>query len=321
MECSEETLALLSEPRNGEGTVVSSPCTTDRPQYTGKAFGFFRRNKLKGSVCFSPHVTVCHDHAQQVLTSVDLDAFHFWEGKTWKLRKRKTGHALGFACRVSQLCEVIDSDLARDACRHDIGPRCSLLQESQEPLSLPAVLIRDHCDDVHRFVGSHATDDVHSSVLGDVSNFYDQPQGSQEPLSSSAVLIRDQDCTHLEPSNLLECCDPRIALGDITNISQCFDKTSNHAFMALLDEDVASFMQKSNPKSTTCKQSPFPDDGNPILEGVAQGQVDPIPLEGSSPSNDAISDGYSASVATDSSQAFPPSTAGGRHEFNFISPC
>ena len=186
---------MLSEPRNGKGTVVSSPCTTDRPQYTGKAFGFFRRNKLKGSVCFSPHVTVCHDHAQQVLTSVDLDAFHFWEGKTWKLRKRKTGHALGFACRVSQLCEVIDSDLARDACRHDIGPRCSLLQESQEPLSLPAVLIRDHCDDVHRFVGSHATDDVHSSVLGDVSNFSDQPQGSQEPLSSSAVLIRDQDCT------------------------------------------------------------------------------------------------------------------------------
>ena len=139
-------------------------------------------------------------------------------------------------------------------------------------------------------------------------------QSSQEPLSTSAVLIRDRFIPCLTPSSLLERCGPRIALGDITNISQPCDKPSDASFLKSTDEDVVSFMQKIAPKSLACKQSPFPDDGNPILEGVAQGQADPVPIESHTPSNDAMSDGYSASVATDSSQVAPPSSAGGRQE-------
>ena len=140
-------------------------------------------------------------------------------------------------------------------------------------------------------------------------------QSSQEPLSSSAVLIQDHFPQCLKPGSLFEgFSDPRPALGDITNLQRLNAKTADASLIDLAEDDDVSFMQKTAPKTFACKQLPFPDEGNPILEGVAQGQADPIPLESHTPSNDAMSDGYSASVATDSSQVAPPSSVGGRQE-------
>ena len=138
----------------------------------------------------------------------------------------------------------------------------------------------------------------------------------QEPLSNSAVLIRGGH--DMRPQELSWNADqpaPCSVLSDITNIQAFSHKSKVPFFVDVPDADDASFlMQRPSCLPRANKQSPFPEDGEGILEGVAQGQADPMNLEGQEFSDEAVSDGYSATDVTESSHVAPPSSPGQRNE-------
>ena len=141
------------------------------------------------------------------------------------------------------------------------------------------------------------------------------PCESQEPLSRSAVSIRDNHPHGSKVcSRLIFSCSPRTPLSDITNTTKGFDAFMDLNRQDIHSSDAVSFMQRPAPGPHACKQSPFPDGAHNVLEEVAQGQADPAPPDPPSASDEIASDGYSASVATDSSGIAPPSSVGHRQE-------
>lgn len=144
---SSEKKKMTSETSKVDGLVHVCCSSTECSRAPAEAPGFCKIKRPKGSVRFFPHVTMCHSQEYRTITSVGIDEFHSWEGKTWKLRKTKHSHAVGFLCRVSQLCTVIDADLSLPSCAHDLQSFPLISEKSQEPLSLSAVLIRDCIDD------------------------------------------------------------------------------------------------------------------------------------------------------------------------------
>lgn len=138
---------------------------------------------------------------------------------------------------------------------------------------------------------------------------------SQEPLSYSAVSIRDNNPIGSKVcSGLHDTCSPRLPMRDITNTVQVNADVLDQSPLDMHFHDAVSLMQRTALAPHACKQSPFPDGGHNVLEGVAQGQVDPAPPDQPSVSDELVSDGYSASVATDSSGVAHPSSVGHRQE-------
>ena len=225
-----------------------------------------RRSQPIGPVTFDPTVIICPDDSAQREVQVHVDQIHSWPGKTWKLTKPTKSHALPYPCKVSGICQLLDSLYSVTHQKNKL-PSLISIQVSQEPLSTTAVLIRDAM-----------------------------------PFSSDVCSKGDI------PFSL------RPALQDLTNILPLACQQVDTPSEELQEGDWTSLMQRIGPSPHVYKQSPFPEDGDHVLEGVAQGHADPVPPDNPEISDAADSDGYSASVATESSHVAPPSSTGGRQE-------